>query len=39
MPLDMQSDNLALEKSAKEAPGGCFMRETRDFIAEIAHAW
>jgi hypothetical protein len=37
-PLNVQSDKLALEKSAKEAPGKRFVRQTRDFVAEIAHA-
>jgi hypothetical protein len=34
---DMQSDKFSLEKSVKEAPGRCFVRKTRDFVAEIAH--
>jgi hypothetical protein len=38
VPPDVQSDKLTLEKSAKEAPGRCFVRKTRDFVAEIAHA-
>jgi hypothetical protein len=38
VPPDVQSDKFALEKSAKEAPGTCFVRKTRDFVAEIAHA-
>jgi hypothetical protein len=37
MPLNVQSDKFALEKSVNEAPGEQFMRGTRDFVAEIAH--
>jgi len=35
-PLDVQDDRFTLEISAKEAPGRCFVRETRDFATEIA---